>query len=69
MQHEANASTPTPTFLPLVQAATLHGIGRTKIFELAAAGTIETFTIGTRRYVVLESLRTLPERLRKTSAA
>lgn len=26
-------------------------------------GKLETFTIGTRRYVVLESLRTLPERL------
>jgi hypothetical protein len=53
-----------PVFLPLVEAAALNGIGRTKAFELAAAGIIETFTIGTRRYAVLESIRTLPERMK-----
>lgn len=52
-----------PTFAPLVPACAAFGIGRTKAFELAQAGVIETFLIGTRRYVVLESLRTLPHRL------
>lgn len=69
MRHAANPAAPEPTFLPLVQAAALNGIGRTKAFELAADGTIETFMIGTRRYAVLESLRTLPERMRKVAAA
>ena len=53
-----------PAFLPLVEACRMHGIGRTKAFELAAAGTIETFCIGSRRYAVLDSLRTLPQRLK-----
>ena len=54
----------TPTFAPLVPAAAAHGIGKTKAFELAAQGVIETFLIGTRRFAVLESLRTLPERMK-----
>lgn len=54
---------PEPAFGPLVPECRRHGIGRTKAFELAAAGLIETFQIGTKRYVVLDSLRTLPRRL------
>lgn len=69
MQHAANATTLEPVFLPLVQAAALNGIGRTKAFELAAAGVIETFTIGARRYAVLESFRTLPQRMAAVNGA
>ncbi|UGB39718.1 hypothetical protein [Frateuria soli] len=58
-----------PAFLPLVEACRQHGIGRTKAFELAAAGTLETFTIGSRRYVRLDSLRALPERLKAEGGA
>lgn len=54
----------TATFGPLVPVCKAHGIGRTKAFELAGTGMIETFALGTRRYVVLDSLRTLPARLR-----
>ena len=53
----------TPTYRPLVTACAEHGICRSVAFGLARSGKLETFTIGTRRYVVLESLRTLPERL------
>ena len=53
----------TPTYRPLVPACAEHGIGRSTAFELARTGLLQTFTIGTRRYVWLESLRTLPERL------
>ena len=53
----------TPTYGPLVPACADHGISRTVAFELARNGLLETFTIGARRYVRLESLRTLPDRL------
>jgi hypothetical protein len=52
-----------PAFAPLVEACKAHGISRTVAFELAASGALRTFRIGTRRYVHLDSLRTLPERL------
>ncbi|MEZ5462318.1 hypothetical protein [Dokdonella sp.] len=72
MRPDTNAGTSPvdlkPTFAPLVTACNAHGIGRTKAFELAAAGIIETFAVGTRRFVVLESLRTLPDRLREKAA-
>lgn len=58
-----------PTFRPLVEACAACGISRTVAFSLAKAGALETFTIGTRRYVYLESLRTLPERLAANEAA
>lgn len=53
------------TFGRLVPECKKRGIGRTVAFELAAKGLLETFTIGTGRYVKLDSLRTLPERLNK----
>lgn len=50
-------------FAPLVEACRDHGISRTVAFELAAKGHLDTFAIGRRRYVRLESLRTLPDRI------
>lgn len=52
-----------PAFRPLVEACGEHGISRTVAFDLARKGLLETFTIGARRYVRLESLRSLPDRL------
>ncbi|MBV2209454.1 MAG: hypothetical protein KUL77_07820 [Thermomonas sp.] len=52
-----------PTYRPLVTACAEHGISRSVAFELAKSGLLATFTIGARRYVYLDSLRTLPERL------
>ncbi len=52
-----------PTYRPLVTACAEHGISRSVAFDLVKLGKLETFTIGTRRYVLLESLRTLPARL------
>lgn len=60
--------TSKPTFKPLVTACQEHGICRSVAFELSRTGMLETFTIGTRRYVYLDSLRSLPERLAKTEA-
>lgn len=55
-------------FAPLVETCRDYGISRTIAFELAARGDLETFTIGRRRYVKLDSLRTLPERLAANDA-
>lgn len=54
---------PEPAFGPLVPVCQAHGIGKTVAFELANEGKLKTFKIGARRYVYLESIRTLPERL------
>ncbi len=48
----------------LIPECARWGIGRTKAFELVRRGLLETFTIGRKRYVLLESLASLPERLR-----
>lgn len=57
---------PEPTFGPMVQTCAAFGIGRTKAFELDSKGLIETFQIGTKRYVLIDSLRSLPLRLSGT---
>lgn len=54
-------------FGPLVEECANLGISRTVAFELAAKGQLETFKIGARRYVLLESLRSLPGRLTSSS--
>jgi hypothetical protein len=53
-----------PAYGSLVEVCKAHNIGRTTAFSLAARGLLETFQLGTRRYVYLESVRTLPERLK-----
>lgn len=40
-----------------------RGIGRTKAYELVNDGLLDTFLIGTRRYIFLDSLDALPQRL------
>jgi hypothetical protein len=56
-------------YAPLVSTCRAFGIGRTRAFEYAKSGALRTTTIGTRRYVYLESVRTLPERLAATGGA
>ena len=52
-----------PTFALLTQSCAAHGISRNTAYRLIHDGLLDTFTIRSRRYVYLESLRTLPERL------
>jgi hypothetical protein len=66
MEHQTNIS---PTFRPLVPACREHGIARTTAFKLAGEGLLETFTIGRARYVLVESLKSLPERLKAQGGA
>ncbi len=56
-------------FAPFVEECAEHGISRTAAYRLADKGMLETFTLGRRRYVVLESLRSLPERMMTKVAA
>lgn len=50
-------------FLGLVEGAAIRGVSRSVAYELARKGLLETFKIGTRRYVYLDSLDTLGQRL------
>lgn len=52
-----------PAFGPLVEECAKHGISRSVAYELVASGHLETFKIGARRYVLVESLRSLPGKL------
>jgi hypothetical protein len=57
-------STPRPRpFAGLVEAATARGISRTVAYALVARGLLDVFSIGRRRYVYIDSLDTLGERL------
>jgi|APMI01.1.fsa_nt_gi hypothetical protein len=50
-------------FAPLVETCSRHGIGRSWAFELARTGELDTFLLGKRRMVYLDSIRSLPVRL------
>lgn len=56
-----------PYYAPLVSSCAAHGISRSVAFELARKGLLETFRINSRRYVMLSSLRSLPERLSQST--
>ena len=58
-----------PAFGGLVEECQKRSIGRTVAFQLAQDGLIDTFRIGRRRFVVLASLDSLPERLREREVA
>lgn len=60
---------PTPTYSLLVPTCAAYGIGRTKAFEYAKEGLLETFKLGSRTYVTLASLDALPERIRQERGA
>ena len=58
-----NIEKSVPNYAPLVIACKSFGIGRTVAFELAKKNLVKHFTIGSKRYVYIESLNNLPERL------
>lgn len=55
------AQTITPKFFPLVAACKAHGICESVARRLASEGVLETFCVGNRRYVVMESLYALAD--------
>lgn len=58
----------SPTFGPMVEVCRQFGISRSVAFQLAQAGKLETFKIGARKYVYIESVKSLPARLAAESA-
>ena len=50
-------------YRPFIPECVKRGIGKTRAYELADAGLLETFTIGRRRFIYLDSLLSLPSRL------
>ena len=65
----ANTSAANRDFRPFIPECSRRGLGKTKAYELAKDGLLETFTIGSKRYVLIESLDSLPQRLQDRSAA
>lgn len=60
MQFPAHPAAEYGEFVPTCRE---YGIQRTVAYQLANAGLIQTFHIGTKRFVYRDSLRTLPDRL------
>lgn len=52
-----------PPFGPLVPICAAHGIRRSRAFELVKQGLLDTFVIGRSRFVYIDSVKRLPERL------
>jgi len=52
---------PRPLAVRVADASRLTGIGKTKLFELIADGTLETTSIGRRRLILYRSLQRLIE--------
>ena len=50
-------------FGPFIPECVKRGLGKTKAYELASAGLLETFLLHNRRFIYLDSLLTLPARL------
>jgi len=63
MQNEVT-NAPAYGFGPLVPECKRRGIAKTKAFELASRGLLDTFMIGRKRFVRIASLESLPDRLR-----
>lgn len=53
----------------LVREAAKRDIGKTKAFEFAKEGLLETFKLGNRKYVYIDSIDTLPQRIAEREKA
>lgn len=56
-------------FRPFIPECERRGISKSVAYALRSAGLLETFAIGRTRYVMVESLDTLPQRLAAQEAA
>lgn len=55
-------------YRPFIPECAKRGIGKTVAYELADQGLLETFLIGRKRFVYLDSIASLPERLKAKQA-
>lgn len=51
-----------PLLCPVLEAARLLGIGKTKAYELLSKGELDSIQIGTRRLVKMESIKAFIDR-------
>lgn len=58
------AANPEPICLRVNEAARMIGVGRTKLYELIAAGEVETIKLGTATRIMTSSLHDLIRRQR-----
>lgn len=56
-------------YRPFIPECNKRGISKTVAYELVNDELLETFLIGRKRFVYLDSLATLPERLKARQAA
>jgi hypothetical protein len=49
---------------PVGEFCRISGIGRSRVYELIGDGSLESFTLGKRRLIVIDSYRRLIERQR-----
>lgn len=56
-------------FGPFIRECAKRGIGRTRAYQLANDGLLDTDYLGKTRIVYLDSLLTLPQRLREARLA
>lgn len=61
--HDPDHTARNVTYGPFVSVCRAHGISRSVAYQLLAAGHLDTFLIGRRRYVLIDSLRDLPRKL------
>lgn len=61
------SSTLTSALAPIPAATGYLGVGRSTVYELIAAGELETVKIGARRLIVAASMDAYIERLRSRS--
>ncbi len=54
-------------YRPFIPECEKRGIRKTKAYELANAGLLEVFNIGTRKFIFLDSLLSLPQRLQEAA--
>lgn len=59
------ASVTERDFRPFIPECSKRGIGKNTAYELMRQGLLDTFCIGRKRFVLLESLDRLPERMAK----
>lgn len=64
-----NTGLARPPYGPLIETCAAYGIRRSRAHEYAKSGLIDTFTMGRKRYVRLDSLDTLPERIAAAEVA
>lgn len=54
-------------YRPFIPACAKRGFGKTKAYEFANAGLLDVFKIGSKTYVYLDSLLSLPQRLKEAA--